>query len=186
MRFRFNERKAAQAAAYLIKLRGGRLNYMKLIKLLYLADRRVLVERGRMITGDHMVSMPHGPVLSTVLDLINWGSRTPSPWSEYITTSTSYEVALARELETDELSKYELRILDEVDSKYGPLDKWALRDLTHDLPEWVDPDGSSDPIDPQTILHHEGKSQEEIRQLTHDAEDTYFLDLRSRPHVSQS
>jgi hypothetical protein len=33
----FNERKATEAAAYLLKLRGGRMSYMKLIKLLYLA-----------------------------------------------------------------------------------------------------------------------------------------------------
>ena len=36
---RFNEVKATQAAARLLRNRGGRMKYLKLIKLLYLADR---------------------------------------------------------------------------------------------------------------------------------------------------
>ena len=37
--------------------------YIKLIKLMYLADRRCLIETGFPITGDRMVSMPKGPEL---------------------------------------------------------------------------------------------------------------------------
>ena len=70
MRFLFDERKAAQAAVYLIKKRSDQINYMKLNKLLYLADRKALFEAGQPITGDRMVSMPKGPVLSDILDLI--------------------------------------------------------------------------------------------------------------------
>ena len=70
---RFNERKATQAAAFLLKIRGGRMSYLKLIKLLYLADRAALARWGRPITTDRHVSMNHGPVLSRVLDLVNDG-----------------------------------------------------------------------------------------------------------------
>ena len=82
MRFCFDEEKTAQAAAYLLWKFGRRHNVMALMKLLYLADRKALIERGHPITGDHMVSMPHGPVLSETLELINCG-RPPgvaSPW----------------------------------------------------------------------------------------------------------
>jgi uncharacterized phage-associated protein len=58
VRFPFDERKAAQAAAYLLKKHDGRLNFMKLIKLLYLADRKSLLENGKPITGDRMLAMP--------------------------------------------------------------------------------------------------------------------------------
>jgi hypothetical protein len=58
VRFRFNERKAAQAAAYLLAKRGGRMDYRKLLALLYLADRQKLVERGHTITGDAFVNVP--------------------------------------------------------------------------------------------------------------------------------
>jgi hypothetical protein len=39
-RYQFNEQKATQAAAFLIAANGGQINYMKLIKLLYLANRK--------------------------------------------------------------------------------------------------------------------------------------------------
>ncbi|WP_423930748.1 Panacea domain-containing protein [Candidatus Palauibacter sp.] len=44
------------------------------IKLLYLVDRRSLLERGVPVTYGRYVSMSHGPVLSETLDLINYGS----------------------------------------------------------------------------------------------------------------
>lgn len=72
MRLKLNEVKLAQAAAYLIKKRGqGYMNYMKLIRLLYLADRMSLVQSGRPITFDKFSVRPHGMVLSGMLDLIN-------------------------------------------------------------------------------------------------------------------
>ena len=71
MGLRFNEAKATQAAACLLKLRGGQMSYLKLVKLLYLADREALLRWDRPITTDRYVSMDNGPVLSRVLNLIN-------------------------------------------------------------------------------------------------------------------
>jgi len=50
------------------------MNYLKLMKLLYLADRESMRRNGRPISGDRYVSMDHGPVLSQTLNLIN-GAR---------------------------------------------------------------------------------------------------------------
>ena len=47
MEFFFDERRAAQAASLLLERRAGRMPYIKLIKLLYLADREALIETGR-------------------------------------------------------------------------------------------------------------------------------------------
>jgi hypothetical protein len=45
---RFNDpEKATEAAAKFLKLRGGRMSYLKLIKLLYLLDREALLRWGR-------------------------------------------------------------------------------------------------------------------------------------------
>jgi hypothetical protein len=41
IRFICNEIKTTQDAALFLKLNGGKMNYMKLIKLMYLADRDV-------------------------------------------------------------------------------------------------------------------------------------------------
>ena len=178
MRFPFNERKAAQAAAYLLARNNGRLNYMKLIKLLYLADRKALLEHGKPITGDRMVSMPKGPVLSGILTLINWGQRREEPciWLEYISPPRQYEVELADpNPKFDRLSERERRILDQVFERYGRIDKWSLVEITHELPEWRDPRGSSIPIDPADILRAEGFSEEAIRRVAHEAEQAVFM-----------
>src|SRR4051812_27718977 len=93
---RFREDKTTQAAALLLKWAGGRMNYMKLIKLLYLADRTALLRWGRPITFARPISMRHGPVLSEVLDLINEGQLAPetSAWRDTISAPAQYEVSL--------------------------------------------------------------------------------------------
>jgi uncharacterized phage-associated protein len=155
LRFPFHERKAAQAAAHLLRLSGGRLAYMHLIKLLYLADREMLIGCGRPITGDRLVSMKHGPVLGRVLDFINSGPTSEqTPWFEYISEQDRYDVSLKDpNPDVDELSEHETTILDEVHRRYGSMDKWELVDLLHKiLPEWKDPGSSSSDIDPEEIL----------------------------------
>lgn len=177
MRFPFNDRKTAQAAAHLVKLGGGKLNYMKLIKLLYLADREMLVKHGQPITGDQMVSMKHGPVLSQVLDFISHGSEAASSaWFEYIGPQSNYEVALVSEAPTDELSRFELQLLQQVFQKYGHMEPFALRDLLHQiLPEWRDPGHSASDIDPEDILRAEAWSESDIRQAERNADELRFL-----------
>lgn len=174
MRFSLNKHKAAQAAAHLIKVHDGPINVMVLVKLLYLADRKALIETGSPITGDRMVSMPHGPVLSNIYDSINWPDN---HWGEYISPRSGYDVSLIRpNPETDELSEYEIEILDEMHRDYGHFDWLAIRHFTHGLPEWEDPHGSSSDIDPVTILRSSGKSDAEIERLVAAAEEVYFLD----------
>jgi len=179
IKFPFNERKAAQSAAYLLHLHGGSMNYMALIKLLYLADRRALIERGLPITGDYLVSMPHGPVLSRVLDLINMGKPEPlTVWFEYVGEPRAHNVRAlvsVTDKTAEELSPYELRLLRETHATYGQLDRFRLRDLTHTLPEWVDPKGSSHPIPPEDILRAASKSEEEIERVASDAAELWLL-----------
>lgn len=183
VRFTFNRRKAAQAAAYLVKLHSGKMNMMALLKLLYLADRTSLIETGQPITGDRMVNMPKGPVLSQIYDSIKWGDiEDGDPWYEYLTEQSNYEVSLAKDhSETDELSEYEIHILEKIHESYGSLHPMELVRLTHGLPEWHDPDGSSIPLEPEEILRANGKSPEEIERIARTAEEVYFLDQFARP-----
>lgn len=186
MRFAFNKLKAAHAAAYLIYLSGGRKNYMALIKMLYLADRRALIEVGMPITGDAFVSTPHGIVLSGTLNNINRGRpESGSHWHEYISAPNEYKVSLINEEALnageniadvlDELSEYELDVLKDIHKRHGKRTQWQLEDLTHELPEYEDPHGSSIPIEPSDILRNAGKSDKEIERLTEEAEEMRFF-----------
>src|SRR5215471_19347986 len=145
MRLRFNEAKATQAASRLLQLRGGRMSYMKLIKLLYLVDREALLRWGRPVTTDRYVSMDKGPVLSRTLDLINEGPEpgTRSVWTEFISTPQNHEVQLLKEAPADELSRAEEALIEEIFAQHGNKTRWQLVDYVHGLPEWEDPNGSA-------------------------------------------
>lgn len=171
----YREDKATQAAARLLKRAGGKLNHMKLIKLLYLADREALLKFGRPITFDWYVAMPHGPVPSFTLDKIN---DSPPPdgtsyWHRFISERRDHEVGLIDEAPRDQLSRAEEEILDAVWRQFGGMNQWELRDYSHSLPEWRDPKGSSLPIAIQDILLGEGFSEAEVREVleTLDAEE---------------
>jgi uncharacterized phage-associated protein len=168
LRFDFDELKAAQAAAYLIRKTPERaFNYMHLIKLLYLVDRTLLVARGQPLTGDGLVSMEFGPVLTTVLDLVKAPDK-GDEWSKYIVKGGRWSVAIDDETpdSTSELSKAELRTLDEVFERYGKMDRWKLvQHLHEDFPEWEDPGKSSTRIEPAEILEREGWEMAEIREI---------------------
>lgn len=170
MRFVFDERKAAHCAAYLLSLHDGHMPYIKLIKLMYLADRQSFLETGYPITGAAMVSMPKGPVLSEVYDLITWGEETESVWSQLVSAPSEWEVSARREPDLKQLSEYEVSVLNEVFAEFGRWDRSALVKYTHDLPEWRDPSGSSFPIDARVILREAGRSDEEIEDVAAQVE----------------
>jgi uncharacterized phage-associated protein len=171
MRFPFNERKAAQAAAHVLKRHGGKLNYMLLVKLLYYADRESIVRKKAPITGDQMASMPLGPVLSTVLNFVRGTRPRGVIWREYVSEKQGdYTVhLLCPEPDSGELSEFETALLDEVDRHYGGWDPFDLSDESHKLPEWRDPHNSSAPIEPEEILRGSGKDEDEIAVLEENA-----------------
>jgi uncharacterized phage-associated protein len=74
-----------QAAAVLLKEAGGKMTRLRLLKLLYIADRESIAETFQPITGDDVVAMDHGPVLSKTYRLIR---RELQPgnviWDKYI------------------------------------------------------------------------------------------------------
>lgn len=172
MSLRFRETKTTQAAARLLTLRGGHMNYMKLIKLLYIVEREALLTWGRPVTADRCVSLPKGPILSQTLNLINDGPApsTPSTWAEHISQPENYEVRLLSPVGDDELSVAEKNLIDDVFRRYGAMNRWTLVDLVHTFPEWQDPDGSALPISYRDILKAGGKSELEIAAILQDIE----------------
>ena len=184
LRFHFNDAKTAQAAAHMLRLNGGTMPYMVLIKLLYLADRQMLLEHCRPITGDHLVSMRHGPVLSHVLDFITHGpKRDPqTAWFTLIGVPHGYDVSIKdadAEASTDELSPDELTLMQVVHSKYGSIgnsDLWELVKLLHNtLPEWKDPVGGASNIEYEDILRAEGRSDDDIASIKSEADSVWLL-----------
>jgi uncharacterized phage-associated protein len=186
--FKFNPRKTVEAAAMFLKLHGEPMNYMALLKLLYMADRISLQRIDQPISGDKYVSMDFGPVLSNVYDLLK-GANTKNKedaaiWSQYISIraqdyfiNKQYSIKLLKDPGTDELSEEEEEIIKEVYGKHGKLDSFSLAEITHELfPEWQDPHGTSIPIWVEDILKNIGKTPTEIKQITEEAEQEDYLD----------
>lgn len=147
----YNERKTAQIAAWFISKEGGSMPHLKLMKLLYLSERQAMATYGYTLTGDHFVSMPHGPVLSLTLDHIN--DAVPSyfeGWNSWISDKANFIVGLVRQPhrdQMDEVSDADLAVLEATWAKFGHMTKYQIRDYTHyQCAEWRDPQGSSQPI----------------------------------------
>ena len=171
----FSEEKVAQMAAYLLLKRGGRMAYLKLMKLLYLSNRRSIVERGRMIGEDALFSMQHGPVMSNTLDLIRETHKKGGKyWYQFLQTKGNDLVLrfYPRNVDVDEaldtLSRSDIKILDSVYADFGHMNRFDLRDMTHlkdYCPEWKNPGRSRQPIDRRDILIYEGKSEEDANNI---------------------
>jgi uncharacterized phage-associated protein len=172
--FVYEEQKTAQAAAVLLEANGGRMNYMKLLKLLYLADRQSLIDTGYTITGDKLVSMDRGPVLSKTYELISWGDSNGA-WNQHVSAPERYEVRDLKTPDRSALSDYEEELLLAVYARFGDFTQWDLVEYTHELPEWTDPKGSSRPIDARVILREAGKSDDEIEAVASLVEELRIL-----------
>ncbi|HVG45982.1 MAG TPA: Panacea domain-containing protein [Longimicrobium sp.] len=178
MQPRFREDKATQAAALLLEWAGGAMNYMKLVKLLYLADRTALLRWGRPITFARAVSMKHGPVLSEILDLINEGSPPgeASLWNQAVSSPSNYEVRLNAACSADDLSDAEEGVLAEIFREFGGMDPWLLVDRLHrELPEWT-PTSGAVPIQYRDILLKEGRTEAAVVELEGELEELAMVD----------
>ena len=156
------------------------MNYLALMKLLYLADREALLRFGRPITGDRVVAMKHGPVLSRVYDLVSQKKQEApgSEWHKFIPRPNAYvfTVRFSGVPDTGELSEAELALLDEIYAKFRGWDEWRLVAYTHALPEWSDPKGSSVTIPFEAILRGAKVPKKEIEAVAEDAAADLYMD----------
>lgn len=142
------------------------MSHLKLVKLLYLADREALLRWGRPVTTDRYVSMDQGPVVSRIFGLI---SNEPAPddhsfWREHIAT-IGWDARLLSNAGNDELSPAEEELLTAIFSEHGCKSRWQLREETQALPEWRDPDSGTLPISYADILWAGGKSEAEAVEV---------------------
>ena len=150
------------------------IKILKLIKLLYLADRESIDRFGEPISYDKMVSMDHGPVLSRTLDLINGcvSGNDGAQWDAWISDRKSHSVALkkiaARDC-LDQLSDADIEVLSAVWDQFGQMGDWEISEYTHDhLGEWRDPRGSSLPISEYRLLVALGRDAQEAKEIAGD------------------
>ncbi len=187
MPFHFDIDRAIQLAAFCIRQSGSdRMNTMKLLKLLYIADRESLKTAGYALTGDAPFALPHGPVPTRIYDLTktssDWAFLDQNPeeatWCAHFRTE-GRDLCIAEATGEDRLSDHDKHVISEVMERYGQLDQFELRDLTHEFAEWRnnDPGSSSRPIPLRDILEALGRGEttEAVEQA--QREDQYFAQI---------
>lgn len=178
----FSSRKAAQIAAFFLEKNGNRINVLKLMKLLYLADRESFQRYGEPISFDMFISMDNGPALSKTLNLINGfvKGEESANWEDWISDRDSHDVSLKKTFhidDLDELSEAQIEILDFVWKQFGWMNQWELVDYTHNnCPEWENPYGSSTPISEKNILTALAVPEEEIEACIEEYESQRSID----------
>ena len=158
MNFPLQVEKAVQAIGVLYRQdRVKRMNYMRLLKLLYIANREAIKETGRPITGGSVTAMERGPVLQDVYDLIRGRHAEMPLWDRYF-QKDKYSLELVSDPDVRKLSKYEIDKLQQIAQKHENDDEWDLSHLTHSFEEWKknDPGTSSRPIPLNDILEAVG------------------------------
>ena len=187
MPFHFDIDRAIQLTAFCIRRSGSdRMNTMKLLKLLYIADRESLRIAGYALTGDTPFALPHGPVLSRIYDLIktrdDWVFLDENPeemrWCSYFKTG-GRDLCIVKEPGEDRLSEHDKQVISDVLARHGQLDQFQLRDLTHEFAEWRnnDPGSSSRPIPLRDILDALGRHQDIATLEQAQREDQYFAHI---------
>lgn len=163
----FNEKRATQLASLLLKKKGGRMNTLNLMKLMYFVDREALVRWGWSFTNDQYTSMRKGMVLIETYELLN-EEESPSYWKTFISSPQENMINLIDETEFTELSQAYMDLVEEIFQKYGHLNRFALIRLHHELPEWIDT--SYLPVEYRTILDVSNKEEEEILEILSEME----------------
>jgi uncharacterized phage-associated protein len=153
--FHFNLNKSIAAMAHILQ-HLGRTEKVKLMKLLYLADREHFVKTGVPITGDRLFAMPWGPVPSCTLDAVG-GALRPREVFKIIHTDDNW-VMLRDTPDMSALSPDEIQTLEEVVKEHGHKKRWSLVRETHRLPEYREcyVPGTSTPIPYETIARFSG------------------------------
>ena len=155
----YNEEKTAQMAGYFLRKYGQEMNYVKLMKLLYLADRKSLELFGESMSGDSFCSM----------DRLR--KRGCKQWHDWIKQGSKYYFVFLNPEKNDIecfdlLSESDEDILNEVYREFSQYEPFDLADKLHEMcAEWNDPYGSSTHISYEDIFRALGNNDEQSTRL---------------------
>ena len=183
----FDVAKAAELSAYLLIKSSGSLSKLKLVKLLYLAERKHAETYGFPMFLDRYFAVKHGPICSRALAGLD-GEADQEVWSKFVVRADMrpdgkrrpLTIALApgvSEASFQNLSTADREIADELLREHGKRQAFHLRAWTHsELPEYREKkpkDGRRIEITPSDMARGFGhpdpqqfaKAVEEIRSL---------------------
>ena len=173
---RFDVDRCIEAAGVLFSTTETRMmGRMRLLKLLYLANRKSLKETGDPIVDDDTIAMRYGPVLSHTYDLIkgtNLNEKALAAWNEHFKIVDWIQIQMLSDPGTDHLSDYDVQTLIEIASQYKDVEDDDLSELTHNFDEYRshwDGQHNSERIPETDLLKGIGYTPEEIDGILEEA-----------------
>ena len=140
--FPFDFERTQAAITYLASKDLPELTKYKICKLLFLADKYHLVRYGRVITGDRYCAIPHGPVPSRILNLLNAVIAQNDLDPQAVALATVLELDRQYEnprfkaigaFDAAKLSQSDIMALDTVVAEYGKMWFGKLKAITHSM-----------------------------------------------------
>lgn len=128
---------------YLLK-KLGPTDKLKLVKLLYFADKFHLIKYARTITNDEYWAMDHGPVGSNTKDVLEYDTALSISEDEHKYATkffkkrwNRFKANKLKEIPTfNFLSETDIEALDFVIKYFGAMGTWEIRNFSHKYPEW--------------------------------------------------
>lgn len=135
IQYKFDRSKAIASILYVVNILN-RVDFHKLSKILYFAERKHLSRYGRPITWDWYVAMKNGPVPSNIYDILKIvkGESVYKDESlkKYFAVEENYFVTAKQQTDLDEFSETDLECLDESIAENKNLSFTQLTDKSHD------------------------------------------------------
>jgi uncharacterized phage-associated protein len=163
--FRFDPEKSLQAVAFLLRREPGhRMNCMRLLKVLYVAEREALRESSRPITGGRVVATMRGPILDDVLRSIRGQHLATPRWAECLRLD-NYYLEMFHDPGVGRLSQFVTEKLDDVARRYQANDECDMVEITRKFPEWQrnDPGKGCEEIPLEHILDAVGRGADLVK-----------------------
>ena len=148
----FDHEKSVEIIGFFLSEAGKPQDKLKLIKLIYLADRLSMERRGKPLNFDSYYSLPHGPIASSALNGMNqmFAHRA---WAKLAIAGDNRAVSAVKNIGTEHLSVAETKILAETWKRYGHMNALEIRDWTHkNCDEYVEVKSSRLSIDLDEIF----------------------------------
>jgi len=128
---KISEKKNINAIVFFAsKSPNNEINRLKLMKLLWLADRMHLNKFGRLILKDKYSALPHGPVPSSTMN------STQKSIENFFSVN-GFTIRATGDFDNRFFSKTDLQIMYEVWNSFGDKDQFELEKYSHLFPEWL-------------------------------------------------
>jgi uncharacterized phage-associated protein len=169
----YDERKAADAAMYLLVRARAPMNVTKLNRLLYLAERESFAKHAEPLTGDHLQVFEKAPVLFSTHQRL---AGEVAGWEDRIANLANHEVEVRRPILSESpetyferstrLSDADISVLDAVWDQFGSKDRYALDDYIHsNCREWTDKNHNPSEVSHESLFVALGYSDDAVAEL---------------------